>query len=102
MAGMKHVISASVDQDNLKGTCIGTGQIRVRLNPNETLDQIELNFAKQGVIMKSTKLDSRKKPNMTGPPKEFANEITNTKDQKQKFLQSTNNGVFGGAGSYQV
>lgn len=79
---MKHVISASVDQDNMKGICTGTGKIRVRLNPNEDLDQIELNFAKQGVIMKSTMTDARKKPKMTGPPKEFANEITNTKDQK--------------------
>lgn len=102
MAGVKHVISAALDEDNMKGICTGTGRLQVRLNPGETVEQVELNFAKQGVMVSETKSDPRKKPNMTGAPKEFATEITNTKGQKQKFLQSTNNGIFGGGGSYQV
>lgn len=86
MSGVKHVISASIDEDNMKGTCTGTGRIQVRLNPGETREQVELNYARQGVIVGETKSDSRKRPNVTGQPKEFASEITNTKNQKQKFL----------------
>lgn len=51
MAGVKHVISASIDEDNMKGTCTGTGRIKVRLNPGETKQQVELNYARQGVIV---------------------------------------------------
>lgn len=50
-AGVKHVISANVDQDNMKGICTGTGKIQIRLNPGETLEQVELNFAKKGIMV---------------------------------------------------
>ena len=86
----------------MKGTCTGTGKIQLRLNPGESVEQVELNFARKGVMVRASKNDPRKRPNMTGAPKEFASEITNTKDQKQKFLESKNNNIFGGAGSYQV
>ena len=46
------------------------------------LEQIELNFAQKGVMCREFESDPRKKPNMTGPPKEFAKEITNTKNRK--------------------
>ena len=46
--------------------------------------------------------DPRKKPNMTGPPKEFAKEITNTKNRKQEFLSTTEGGIFGNSGAYRV
>jgi len=52
MAGVKHVISATVDEDNMKGTCLGTGKVRVRLNQGETRDQIELNFVKNGIAVR--------------------------------------------------
>lgn len=80
MAGVKHVISAAVDEDNMKGICTGTGRIKVRLNPGETVEQVELNFARKGVMVKATSADPRKRPAMTGQPKEFAAEITNTKN----------------------
>lgn len=79
LAGVKHVISASVEEDNMKGVCTGAGRIQVRLNPGETVEQVELNFAKQGILVGQAKSDPRKRPNMTGAPKEFAREITNTK-----------------------
>lgn len=31
-SGAKHVISTVVDEDRLKGTCLGTGRIQIRLN----------------------------------------------------------------------
>lgn len=45
-SGAKHVISTVVDEDRLKGTCLGTGRIQIRLNQGETLDSVTLNFAK--------------------------------------------------------
>jgi hypothetical protein len=38
VAGVKHVISSTIDTDNLKGTCTGTGRMKIRLNEGETLE----------------------------------------------------------------
>lgn len=86
MSGARHVISVALEEDNMKGICTGNGRIQIRLNQNENLDDIELNFAGKGVMVGEHKADPRKKPKMTGNPKEFANEITNTKNRKQTFL----------------
>ena len=102
MAGVKHVISSTVEEDNMKGTCTGVGKVKVRLNHGETRDQLLLNYTKHGIAVKEAAIDPRKKPNLTGQPKEFAKEVTNTKNQKQGFLQTTNADVFGNTGSYQV
>ena len=82
MSGARHVISVALDEDNMKGTCRGTGRIQIRLNQNENLDDIQLNFASKGVMVNEFSGDPRKKPNVTGPPKTFAKEITNTKNRK--------------------
>ena len=102
MAGVKHVIAASVVEDNMKGTCVGTGTVKVRLNHGETREQVELNFTKNGVAVREATQDPRKRPALTGPPKEFAKEVTNTKNQKQGFLQTTSADLFGNSGAYQV
>ena len=102
MAGVKHVIAASVVEDNMKGTCVGTGTVKVRLNHGETREQVELNFTKNGVAVREAAQDPRKRPALTGPPKEFAKEVTNTKTQKQGFLQTTSADLFGNSGAYQV
>lgn len=39
-ANVKHVISADVDLDALKGTCKGTGRIKIRLNEGEDPETI--------------------------------------------------------------
>ena len=52
MAGVRHVISATVEEDNMKGTCVGTGKVKVRLNHGETREQVELNFTKNGVAVR--------------------------------------------------
>ena len=51
MSGARHVISVALDEDNMKGTCRGTGRIQIRLNQNENLDDIQLNFASKGVMV---------------------------------------------------
>ena len=83
MSGARHVIKAAIDEDNMKGICLGTGRIQVRLNQNEKLEDIELNFASKGIIVSEHENDPRKRPAVTGQPKEFAKEITNTKNRKQ-------------------
>ena len=40
MSGARHVISAQLDEDNMKGICTGTGRIQIRLNQGENLDDI--------------------------------------------------------------
>ena len=100
ISGAKHVINVALDEDNMKGICTGTGRIQIRLNQDENLQDIELAFARKGISASEFSLDSRKKPVMTGPPKTFAQEITNTRERKQTFLQTTDNGIFGQRGGY--
>jgi len=102
MAGARHVVSATVDEDNMKGTCLGTGKVSVRLNQGETREQIELNFTKNGIAVREAAGDPRKRPAMTGPPKEFAQEVQNTKSHKQGFLTTSNPEAFGNSGGYRV
>lgn len=102
MSGAKHVISATVDEDNMKGICLGTGRIKVRLNQGETSESVKLNFLKNGYIVKDFENDPRKKPMVTGLPKERAADIANHHLQKQKELNTGNADMFGNTGFYQV
>ena len=40
ISGAKHVISAEIDLDALKGTCRGNGRIKIRLNDDEDKESI--------------------------------------------------------------
>jgi hypothetical protein len=51
MSGARHVISAALDEDNMKGICTGTGRIQIRLNQGENLDDITMAFASKGVMV---------------------------------------------------
>merc|ERR1719471_873456 len=53
----------------MKGTCVGTGTVKVRLNHGETREQVELNFTKNGVAVREAAIDPRKRPALTGPPR---------------------------------
>lgn len=86
ISGSKHVISAVVDEDNMLGTCKGTGRIQIRLNNGETAEQVKLNFLREGIIVTEHSIDPRKKPNLTGMPREKSREMTNHKVEKQSFL----------------
>jgi len=48
ISGSKHVISATVEEDNFRGVCTGNGRIQIRLNHGETVDSVKLNFARLG------------------------------------------------------
>ena len=49
MSGAKNVINVALDEDNMKGICTGTGRIKIRLNAEENLSDIELAFAQKGI-----------------------------------------------------
>ena len=38
VANVKHVVSAEIQQDNVKGICTGEGRVKVRLNEGETVN----------------------------------------------------------------
>lgn len=83
VANVKHVVDATVNQDNLKGICTGEGRIKVRLNEGETLNQVRLNFVRAGYSVNVHQDDARKRPEMTGPPKDDGNaRFLNAKDKK--------------------
>lgn len=67
VANVKHVVSAEVQQDNLKGICTGEGRLKVRLNEGETINQVRLNFVRAGYSVNVHKDDPRKRPELTGP-----------------------------------
>ena len=48
MSGAKHIISATVNEDNLKGHCTGTGRIKLRLTNEDNLDKIKLKLVNAG------------------------------------------------------
>ena len=41
IAGARHVVEATVDNDTIKNVCTGTGKIRVRLGDGEDLEQVK-------------------------------------------------------------
>ena len=76
-------MAAEVQQDNLKGICTGEGRIKVRLNEGETINQVRLNFVRAGYSVNMHQDDPRKRPDMTGPPKnDGAAAYLNAKDKK--------------------
>jgi len=48
ISGVKHVISAVVDQDSIRNICTGTGRVKLRLAENEDLDNVKLQYVKAG------------------------------------------------------
>lgn len=89
IANVKHVVSAEVQQDNLKGICTGDGRIRVRLNEGESLNQVRLNFVRAGYSVKSHEENVKKNPHLTGPAKDKGDAMyLNAKDKKKFEMQT--------------
>jgi hypothetical protein len=89
VANVKHVIDATVEEDNVKGICTGNGRIKIRLNEGETINQVRLNFVRAGYSVNLHNEDPRKRPNVTGPAKEDKKSATlNAKDKKSFELKT--------------
>jgi len=88
IAGSKHVFEATVEEDSMKGICSGAGRIKIRLNHGETSEKVKLNFLREGILVHEHQQDPRKRPVVTGIPREKSKEITNHHYEKQSFLQT--------------
>ena len=67
IAGAKHVISAEVELDALKGTCKGKGSIQIRLNEGEDAEAIRQKFVNKGIIVQDNKIAPQKDSTFTRP-----------------------------------
>lgn len=65
ISGVKHVISAVVDEDSIRNVCTGTGRIKLRLGGEDELDTVKLQFLKAGYGIQEHQDDSKKKTNFT-------------------------------------
>jgi len=95
ISGSKHVINATVEEDNFRGVCTGNGRLQIRLNHGETVDSVKLNFVRLGYSVNEFTQDPRKKPIVTGLPRDSAKELADHRIEKQNFLQTQNPDVFG-------
>lgn len=93
VANVKHVIQSTIETDNLKGICTGKGRLRVRLNEDESLEQVRLNLVKAGYQVQAHQEDPRKRPIVTGIPKEEAQTIVlNAKEKKAQEMATKHGG----------
>lgn len=89
VANVRHVIDATVNEDNVKGICTGNGRIKIRLNEGETLNQVRLNFVRAGYSVNVHSNDPRKRPDLTGPAKDDGKaSYLNAKDKKSHELRT--------------
>lgn len=95
ISGSKHVFESTVDVDNMKGHCSGTGRIKIRLNHGETADKVKLNFLREGIHVHDHSSDPRKRPIVTGIPREKSKDITNHRLEKQSFLITQQPEIYG-------
>lgn len=56
---------------------------------------MKLNFLREGILVQEYTRDDRKKPNVTGIPKEKAKNLKYHKCEKQEFLLTQNPEIFG-------
>ena len=93
-------MSATVNFDNLKGTCKGTGRLQIRLNNGESLDQVKLNFLRKGYQIEEFITDANKKSVITGTPMRYDHEVQDHKYEKQYALATQNPDMFGTTHKY--
>ena len=65
MAKVKHVITVVVDHDSITNKCTGTGRVKLRLGPNEDLENVKINYMKAGYSVIDHQENPRKKTKFT-------------------------------------
>ena len=66
-AKVRHVIASEVDLDNLKGTCRGSGRIKIRLSDGETEAMIKNNLSRAGYWVSEHAENPKKNTAFSGP-----------------------------------
>lgn len=96
ISGSKHVINATVDFDNLRGICRGTGRLQLRLNNGESADQVKLNFLRLGYQVSENDTDKKRKSVLTGTPNREDREMNpDSRMQRVNDLATQNPDCFG-------
>lgn len=65
MSGVKHVISATIDEDSIKNVCTGTGRIKMRLTNEDNLESIKLKYVNAGITVIDHTDNAKKRSNFT-------------------------------------
>lgn len=65
ISGVKHVISAVIDQDSIRNVCTGTGRVKLRLAANEDIESVKLQYLKAGYGVQEHEDNPKKKSNFT-------------------------------------
>jgi len=65
IAGARHVVEVTVDNDTIRNICTGTGKIRVRLGDGEDLEQIKNQFLQAGIEVRDSLSIANKMPVFT-------------------------------------
>ena len=95
-AKVKHVVSTEVKYDNLHGTCLGEGRIKIRLNEGETFEQVRENLQAAGFNVRTHHEDPRKRPIVTGEKKDIGEHHNfNPKDKKVHELTTKFSNILG-------
>ena len=58
--GAKHIVSATLEVDSIRGVCTGKGRMSVRLQEGESADQLKMNLVKKGYNISDAKLKANK------------------------------------------
>ena len=82
---MKHVIEATVDVDNMRGVCKGTGRVKLRIGEGESLDQVRVNYLNKGFDVKDHLDNNNKQPKFSQDSKWKPKGSINPKMQKHDF-----------------
>jgi len=65
LTGAKHVIETELHEDHMKGTLTGIGRLKIRLNQDETIDNVRANLKKAGIGANVHNVKPGKNPAMT-------------------------------------
>jgi len=62
---VKHVITVVVDHDSITNACVGTGRIKMRLGPNENIENVKIQYLKAGYGITDHEENPKKKSAFT-------------------------------------
>jgi len=96
--GAKHIISATIETDAIQGTCTGAGKIQVRLQENETSEQLMMNLVAKGLSVRKSKKKAHKNTGFSAGQHlqvKSPTKLMDAKDAKKANLGTQNPEMFG-------